>query len=513
LSDRRSGGEVWPDPAHVLLADPDGLREALAGPQSPVSALSCDVLILTAYVAFRRRGGDPTLCSAISASQRWVLSGGPPPEAEDWRALHRYLHPTWAGAPALAEIQDRLARQTFRQTKASLTGVLPRRSRLELWLELGEEQREEYTEVLEEERTRLEKLGGAVNRSHVLGSLARLKHVMAFRPGTLDGVKVRVLIDLVEEILASGAKLVVVGPSDDDVLGGLVAILETYGAERLDSRGTDAEQAAILERFRREPRRRVLVADTETRGDGEPLEGASYVIHFGHEWNPAHRRRTEQRLFPDLGPTAPQTVFELWIAGSVEERYHALLASQGLLASDIAHETRPKDIEERLTILEWLSTVFEVGSVPTADRSGEVGTGKLPGTGALREAWAEFDPERLAASAENLMHALGFTQVERVSAPLDSGCDFLGYHTGSEGAERIFIRCLRLEGAIGVEEARSAIAEAENHEDCVGAYLIATGEFTSACRRVAEQSEDRLVLVDGAEFYRHLQVLGLVSKR
>ncbi|HSR46560.1 MAG TPA: restriction endonuclease [Anaerolineales bacterium] len=508
-----TGGQktVWPEEAHIVLADP--IRSDPVGLEPAIGAGGCDLVVLTAFTAYRRRGGDPTSLRAIAAGRRWVVSGGPPPEAEDWRLLHRYFHPQWAGSAALAEIQDRLAKQIVRHKKTSLQGTLPRRSRIEVWLALDEAQRGEYDEALEEERIRLERLGGAVNRTHVLGSLSRLKKVMAFRPGTLDGVKVRVLVDLVEEILASGAKVVVVGPSDPEVLAGLMSVLEAHGASRLDSTAPAEDQAQILSDFRRDPRRRVLIADTETRGDGEPLEGASYIIHFGHEWNPAHRRRTEQRLFPDLGPTVPQTVFELWIADSVEARYHALLASQGLLARDIAHETRPKDIEERLTILEWLSTVFEIGSVPESASGRDIGTGKLPGTGALQEAWAKFDAKRLAGAAESLLRALGFTQVERVARPNESGCDFTGWHTSTAGAERIFIRCLRAPSSVGVDEARQVLEEIPRYEECVGAYLVATADFTSASRKLAEQSEGRLALVDGPEFYRHLRVLGLVGDR
>lgn len=508
---------LWAPEVNVVEARagriPVGAHLALADPLEPADepgAPDCDVLVFTGFTAYRRRGGDPSSLRASPGRSRWIVSGGPPSEAEDWRVLHRYLHPQWSGTMALGEVQDRLARQTIRQSKAALTGILPRRSRIEIWLTLDPAQRADYDDALEEERTRLERLGTSVNRTHVLGSLSRLKRIMAFRPGTLDGVKVRVLVDLVEEILASGARVVVVGPSDPIVLDGLMAVLEAYGALRLDSTSPEESQAEVLAEFRHDPRRRVLVADTETRGDGDPLEGASTIIHFGHEWNPAHRRRAEQRLFPDLGPTIPQTVYELWIADSVEARYHALLEAQGLLARDIAHETRPKDIEERLTILEWLSTVFEVGSLPMNSERDDA-AGALPGTGGLREAWAGFDAEGLAAATESLMRALGFTQIERLSDPVEAGCDFLGWHTAGQGAMRALIRCVRAPSVVGVEEARRLLHDRERRGDCAGAYLVATTEFTAAARRLADQSEGRLGLVDGAEFHRHLRVLGLVK--
>jgi hypothetical protein len=79
------------------------------------------------------------------------------------------------------------------------------------------------------------------------------------------------------------------------------------------------------------------------------------------------------------------------------------------------------------------------------------------------------------------------------------------------GAEQIFIRCLRLEAAGEVEEGEAVLDELKDRPECIGAYLIATVEFTPACRRLAEGSDGRLALVDGSEFMRHLRVLGLVG--
>jgi hypothetical protein len=281
---------------------------------------------------------------------------------------------------------------------------------------------------------------------------------------------------------------------------------------RLDSAAPAEDQTAAIAAFRRQPGKRVLVADSEARGDGEPFSEATYVIHFSHDWNPAHRRRVEQRLYPDLGPGPALTLYEFWTAGSVEERYHLLLESQGLLARDVALETRPKDIEERLTLRDWMHEVFEVGAGEAPGRPGRVGgTGQLPSTGDLRKSWEAFDSEGLASAAESLIRALGFTQIEQVGRPDESGSDFVAWVTSAAGAERIFIRCLRLEMPAEVVEGEALLDELKDRPDCLGAYLIATTEFTPACRRLAERSDGRLVLVDGSEFYRHLRVLGLVT--
>ncbi|HMK07618.1 MAG TPA: restriction endonuclease [Anaerolineales bacterium] len=503
---------LWPGHAEVWVVEPRTIAGRLRTSPAAARDLACDVVLLTDYAAHRRREFDPTSLATLPAKHHWVSSGGPPPEAEDWRLLHRYLHPEWSGPAALADIQERLRTQTIRQTKAAVQAELPRRSRVEVWFDLEGEQRAAYQGALAEERARLEGLGGAVNRTHVSAALSRLKRILAFQPGTLDGVKVRALVDLTEEVLASGSKLVVVSPPDLQTLASLASVLDAYGAVRLDSTAAPEAQSVAIGDFRRGPARRVLLADSEARGDGEPFHEATYVIHFSHDWNPAHRRRVEQRLYPDLGPGPALTVYEYWVADTVEERYHHLLDSQGLLARDVALETRPKDIEEKLTMQHWMRDVFEVGPAEPGRRSGKPGgTGQLPGTGDLRRAWSAFDDEGLAGAAESLIRALGFTQVERVRPPDSSGCDFLAWVTSPSGAARIFIRCLRLEAAGEVEEGEAILDELKDRPDCVGAYLIATTEFTPACRRLAEASDGRLALVDGSEFLRHLRVLGLVG--
>ncbi len=417
-----------------LLDFPEAVEPPAVGSgQVPGAA---DVLVLNSYAAFRRRGWDPTRLGSPAPGRRWVLSGGAPSEAEDWRLLNRFFHPNWGGTSALADIHERLRGQTMRQTRLALANSLPRRARLELWFDLDSAQAEVYRKAFDHERSRLIRLGGAVNRTHLEGALANLKRVISFLPESLDGVKVRGLVDLAEEVLASGSKLIVLAPPDPEIQSGLLAVLESHGALRLDSRSAPEAQAEALGNFRRASGPRVLIADTEARSDGEPLEGATYLVHFSHEWNPAHRRRAEQRLFPELGPSPPHTVFEFWVEASVEADYYRLLQARGLLARDVGHETRPSDIEEKLSLDDWLRQVFRIG--PEEVERGKPATGRLPGTGGLQEAWRGFSPERLAQAAEGLMRALGFTQVEALGPPDDSGCDFLAWQAAEEGAVLTF---------------------------------------------------------------------------
>jgi hypothetical protein len=61
-----------------------------------------------------------------------------------------------------------------------------------------------------------------------------------------------------------------------------------------------------------------------------------------------------------------------------------------------------------------------------------------------------------------------------------------------------------------VAEARQALEEADRRPDCDGVYLLATTEFTPACKKFAEEARGHLVLLGGADLYRHLRSQGIV---
>jgi hypothetical protein len=84
------------------------------------------------------------------------------------------------------------------------------------------------------------------------------------------------------------------------------------------------------------------------------------MLHFDHRWNPAERRRAEQRLRPDGPPGLALNVYEFWVAGTIDERIDAALAARGLLPEDLSPQVRPAELEDRMTLTEWLGSILEV---------------------------------------------------------------------------------------------------------------------------------------------------------
>ena len=500
----------WPGFAQVdLVAVPDLARDLETGFDLP----PFDLIVIDSFIALlRRQSVDLRRLSRLEAPRRWALAGTVPVDPEDWRTLLGFLSPDIASGPARAgtgELRERFTQHTLRRSKTELARQMPRLTRQEVWVDLDPELDRLYRQALAIERERLGRLGGSLSRSHLEASLDNLKQVCNFTSDSYDGPKVRALIDLAEEITSARSKLVVFTIFGEATASRLQPALDAFGVVRLQAEASPEEQAEALARFRSQPGRRVLLADVEARGDDRSLDPCSYILHFDHDWNPAHRRRLEQRFFPDLGPSVPLTVYELWVRGTVEEQYHRALEVRHLLASNLPQDTQPSDLDERLSFEDWRREVFETATAPPKVAKPKArGTGALPGTGTLRSRLDSLTAEELASAAEAMLALLGFDSTRRLTEPRDGGLALLACRRG--GADCRLVHCLRTGKNVGVQEARVLLDEAEQRQDCRGALLLVTSEFTPACKKLAEDSGGRLGLLSGEDLYRHFRELGVV---
>ncbi len=512
------GPAAWAVPAHVYLADYRGLAADLDSGSGPEGGWSFDVVVLDELQPMRRKDSRPLDALAkVEADQRWALAGALPRHAVGWLQVFSLLKPQRKGQRSdmtLPDLRRQYLPNTLRRTKAELTADLPAQTRQEIWVRLDPAQVAAYQQELAEERHRLAKLGTAVTYTHIANAASRLKQACNFTPDTLDGAKVRALVDLVEEITAGGNKVVVLSQYKEQGLTPLGQVLEPFGTVRIDSDMPEEEQRGALALFRRDRDRHVLLADPDVRPAGGPLGEATYVVHFDHDWNPAVRWRIERRLHPEGSGPPGVNIYEFWTTDTFEEALYRLLAERQMLPGRLPSDTRPSDLEERLTFEEWLQQILEVpqmGSVPRLGPPIPPGTGRLPGTEVLREHVSKLSPEELLDSVGKLMSAWGFPQTEMLRGPDEGGGDLLATREGDSGAERLLVRCARGVKDVGVGEGRALLADMHNWEDCIGTYLVTTADFTPACKKLADESQGRLALVSGVELYRHLHLLGTVA--
>lgn len=499
----------WHRPAHIVLCDPQRWVQDLSRGFVPRGEAPFDLIAVDSSLSVVHK--SPQVMESVTRlrpGRRWALAGALPDQVEDWRTLFSFMTPDEpiGGQESLEGLRERLGDYYLSLRRADLGSELGIRVRREFWLDLDEQQAAAYREALAQERHTLRQLGESVARTHIESALGALNRATAFAQGRLDGVKIRALTDLLEAVGPNDNKVVLFSQYLHRTLEPLKQALHAYGAQVLSDTAANAEREQILATFRRDPRRRVLLAHLEARADGQRLP-ASHIVHFDVSWNSARRIRAEQRFFPDLKPDLPLTITEFWVAGTHDERLHDLLGSRGLLPSDLPQGTQLSELEGRITVQDWLSSVFQATEEVRRERAEPTGTGLLPGTTTLRAELENFSDEEMAEAVGVLTHALGFPNSARTSDPDFDGLSLKASPgIGTQGD--VLVRVLRSEKNVGVAEGRALLEVVDEEEGYVGGCLVATTDFTTACKDLAEESEGRLSLVSGTEFYRHLRILG-----
>lgn len=503
----------WCSPVPVLLAHYQTFHHDYPS-VIQAEGLRFDTLVLDNLLVETRRGGvQPDVINQVRSARRWGLSGALPQRREDWLYVFSMLQPGGVKGDAqitLPDLKQQFLKMTLRRRREEFKG-LPSRSRKVIWLDMDGAQTQVYQEALAEERHRIRKLGGTLTRTHVDSAVKRLKQAASFVGDEIDSVKVRALVDLVEDITSAGQKVVIFSCYPEDSFQRLQTVLDVYGMLRLDAEISGDETAQILTRFRTDEQIHVLLAATKARSDGQMMPEAGYIIHYDYDWNPAGRLRAEQRLFPSLHRDIPLQIYELAVVRTVDERLFRLLARKRMLPGQIASDTTPADLEEKITLEEWLRDVFDISSSLREVQQAVAhtpGSGPLPSTGYLRSWFDKKSPEEFMEDIGDILEGLGLPAWKPIGEPDEKGGDILASRAEVGETECILVRCIRTKKKVGIAAARKVMKDVESRPGCAGAQLITTSEFTSACKKFAAEADEKLGLMTGSELFRHLRLLG-----
>ncbi len=358
--------EAWSAEEQVVLVDYQHIAAGFKGGSFRKPQLEFDVLILDdAMAALQRAELWAAQLNTVNATWRWGLSGSSPRTAQDWIMLFGLLIPRTVEEELKNQQLDPHERYlpfVMRRQKADIAEEMPHWNRQELWLDLDRNQQAAYQDALAEEQDRLMQMGLSITRNQIAESLQRLSDVCSLSGDQFVGPKIHALVDHVRAITSNGDKVVVFSQERRENLVRLETALSSFGLKILED-GSDQEACAeALDAMRNDESVRVLLAHPETKTDGWPLTGSSYLIHFDRGFDVSANWRGERAFFPDVESSIPVNVYEFWLARTYEEHLHALLMSRfpGEV-SDPSMRLTP-EWHPDLTIDDWLTGVLHVGS-------------------------------------------------------------------------------------------------------------------------------------------------------
>ncbi|HEX4147790.1 MAG TPA: SNF2-related protein, partial [Pirellulales bacterium] len=241
--------------------------------------LSFDLMILDESQRIKNRSSTTSqIVRSIPRRRSWALTGTPVENSPDdlvgifefvaAGVLHEGMKPRRMGQVA--------SEYVLRRTKDKVLEDLPPKTFRDADIELAPQQRETYRLAEEEGVLRLEQMGQSVTIQHVFELVLRLKQVCNFDPATGASAKLERLSADLEEIAASGRKAVVFSQWVE-TLRTLSERLPAFSPLEYHGQIPSHKRDAVLNEFRDNPRRSVLLISYGAGGVGLNLQFAGYV--------------------------------------------------------------------------------------------------------------------------------------------------------------------------------------------------------------------------------------------
>ena len=221
----------------------------------------------------------------------------------------------------------------LRRTKDLVMTDLPPRLMRDAELALSVDQQLTYDGAEKDGVMRLDEMGDELTIKHVFELVLRLKQVCNFDPATGTSSKLDRLKADMEEVAASGQKAI--------VFSQWVGALETIGQQLLPykpleyhGRIPSRQRDPILEEFKNNPNRHVLLMSYGAGAVGLNLQFCRYVFLFDRWWNPAVEDQAINRAHR-IGAAGSVTVTRMIMVGTIEQRIHEILEAKRELFKEI----------------------------------------------------------------------------------------------------------------------------------------------------------------------------------
>ncbi|HEX4146194.1 MAG TPA: DEAD/DEAH box helicase [Pirellulales bacterium] len=288
--------------------------------------LRFDLVVLDEAQRIKNRAGHTSQAvRQIGRRRSWALTGTPVENSpEDLVGIFEFLAPGHLTSGMKPRRMGQAAGDyILRRTKDKVLTELPPKMFRDAEIELTSQQRETYQMAEEEGVLRLTELGEGATIQHVFELVLRLKQICNFDPATGQSAKLERLSADLEEVAASGRKAIIFSQWVD-TLQHLARRLSDYRPLEYHGRIASRERDAVIERFRDDPDRHVLLISYGAGGVGLNLQFAGYVFLFDRWWNPAVEDQAVNRAHR-IGAAGPVTVTRFLTLSTIEERIDQIL--------------------------------------------------------------------------------------------------------------------------------------------------------------------------------------------
>jgi len=260
----------------------------------------------------------------------------------------------------LEVLRKRVSPFILRRMKDCVAKDLPAKTEIIRTIDLHGAQRDLYESIRlaahAAVRKVVKKKGIAASTIDILGALMKLRQVccdpklvpVPSARAVQESAKLETLMEMLEEMLPRGRRVLVFS----QFTSMLRLIAERLGQRKItyvSLTGSTTDREAMVDTFQKGDAQ-VFLISLKAGGAGLNLTRADTVIHYDPWWNPAAQAQATDRAYR-IGQTRPVFVYNLIVAGSVEERMLGLqrrkknLADSILSAGDPSLEFSEDDVD------------------------------------------------------------------------------------------------------------------------------------------------------------------------
>jgi SNF2 family DNA or RNA helicase len=318
-----------------LARDEDLLQEG---------GVAFDLVVLDEAQRIKNRESQTARAAhAIKRRRSWALTGTPVEnQASDLCSLLEFCNNGRKIAEeSNANLRAEVGHVLLRRTKDQVGNDLPPKLIRDTLVDLGPAQRERYESAERDGVRQLSLLEEAATIEHVFELIRWLKNICNFDPVTGESAKAERLKADLEEIAASGKKAVLFSQYVTTIEK-LAETLAEFHPLVFHGRVPNSQREGVIESFRNERDRSVILMSYGTGAVGLNLQCANYVFLYDRWWNPAvedqainraHRIGQKEKVFVSRFIT-PQTI---------EERVAQILARKRDLFTSLIEGLEPAE--------------------------------------------------------------------------------------------------------------------------------------------------------------------------
>ncbi|MBX7106086.1 MAG: DEAD/DEAH box helicase [Gemmataceae bacterium] len=305
-------------------------------------AVRFDLVILDEAQRIKNRESKTAQAArALRRDRSWALTGTPiENKPEDLINLFAFVDPGRVPQETpTRQIPALTGDCILRRTKDDVLTDLPAKTVTDACLELSPAQRAAYDRAEKDGIVHLNELGDTATVQHVFELVMRLKQICNFDPLTGDSCKLERLTADLAEVAESGRKALVFSQWVEP-LEKMAAALEEYGPLQYHGRIPTKDRTAVLDQFKADPSKHVLLMSYGTGSVGLNLQFCSYVFLFDRWWNPAIEDQAINRAHR-IGQKEPVFVTRFVTHETIEGRIAEILDRKRQLFDELINQNEP----------------------------------------------------------------------------------------------------------------------------------------------------------------------------